>query len=133
MFFPGSIDTIAAEMGARNIDPREILRYFSWATYVLVAAVYSCLLFSAAPFKAGPRVFSKENTRSTVEILAIHAAFLLILLGCMAIAPFIVRILPYWMTDTFDVRGHPSIFDILAFLIMSGLYLVERLLVYTTP
>jgi hypothetical protein len=133
MLFPGSIATIAAGMDARNIDPREILRYFSWVTYCFVAALYSCLVFSAAPFKAGPRVLSKENMRSIPEVLGIHAAFLIIVLACMATAPLIVRLLPFWMTDTFDVRGHPSIFDILAFLIMSGLYLIERLLVYTSP
>ena len=133
MLFLGSIDAIAAGAGTRNIDPREILRYFSWATYAFVAAAYSWFLFGGALFKAGPRIFSRENTKSTPKILAIHTAFLIILLGCMAVAPFIVRVLPFWMTDTFDVRGHPSIFDILAILALFGLYGIERLLLYAAP
>ncbi len=133
MLFLSSNDAIAAGVGARNIDPREILRYFSWATYAFVAAAYSWFLFGGALFKAGPRIFSKGNTRSAPETLAIHAAFLIILLGGMAIAPFIVAMLPYWMTDTFNVRGHPSIFDILAVLAMFGLYGIERLLLYAAP
>lgn len=131
MLFLRSVDAIAAGVGARSIDPREILRYFSWATCAFVAAAYSWFLFGGAFFKAGPRIFSKVNARSTQEILAIQAAFLIILLGGIAIAPFIVAMLPYWMTDTFDVHGHPSIFDILALLVMFGLYGIERLLLYT--
>lgn len=133
MFLFGLIDAIETGVGGRNIDPREILRYFSWATYAFVAAVYSWFLFGGTLFKARPRIFSKEHTRSTPEILAIHAVFLIILLGGMALAPFIVAVLPDWMTDTFDFRGHLSIFDILAFLLMFALYGIERFLLYTAP
>lgn len=85
----------------QNIDPREDLRYFSWIYFVLVSLIYSAFVFSGELSKDGPLIFSKQNARSTREVLASHCAFLVVLFCLMRIFNFLVPNLPYWMTDTF--------------------------------
>ena len=41
----GLIISIANDQIARNIDPDETLRYFSWTLFAVIAVVYTALFF----------------------------------------------------------------------------------------
>ena len=79
----------------RNIDPREDLRFFSWAYFGLVCLAYSAFVFRGELFKDGSLIFSKQNARSPFEVLASHCAFLVILLCMMRVFNLFVPSLPY--------------------------------------
>jgi hypothetical protein len=57
----------------------------AWLLYGGSVAVYSAVVFHGE-FPGGARIFSKENARSLRVILAIHAAFLAILLCAVHVA-----------------------------------------------
>jgi hypothetical protein len=111
----------------QNIDPQEVLRYFSWTWFLFVSLIYSAFVFSGELSKDGPFIFSRRNARSTRDVIASHVAFLVILLCLMQIFCFIVPSLPYWMTDTFRARGAPSsVADIVFMVLAAALVHVER-------
>ena len=128
----GLIRAIPGVVGLRVIDPLEQLQYFSWVGYVVVAVVYTALVFHGELSKDdGPLIFSKQNARPLPVILMIHVAFLAIILEILRIAPFILPSLPDWTTDTFRVRGTSiSIIDVLFVIAMGLMYLIEGRWIY---
>lgn len=116
----------------QRIDPQEVLQYFSWWAYALVAAAYSAFVFSGELSKEGPVIFSKQNARSVSQVLVTHGAFLVILLCFLRLTSYFVLALPHWMNDTFDAgrRGRLSIADIVVFVASGIMVLIERRRLY---
>lgn len=110
----GLITLIAKDQIARNIDPDEALRYFSWTLFALIAVVYTVFVFWVELAKDGPFILSPRNTRTMLQVFFAHALFLMILLCCYQICVYVVPTLPFWMTDTFRLRhsSRASIIDI---------------------
>jgi hypothetical protein len=92
----------------QGIDPQEVLQYFSWLAYALVAAAYTAVVFGGELSKEGPRIFSKRNARSVSQVIAAHSACLTILLCFLRLASYIVLTLPHWMTNTLEGEGGRS-------------------------
>jgi hypothetical protein len=114
-----------------RIAPDEILRYFSWPVFAIIVAVYTVVVFLAELAKDGPFIFSRNNARTKSQILYAHGMFLVILLCGYRICPYIVRTLPFWMTDTFVRHGSRTSFADLVFCLAgSGLALLERKWLY---
>lgn len=111
-----------------NIDPDEVLRYFSWARFAAVAVVYSAVVFWTELAKDGPFIFSRKNARSTPQVLLAHAVFLMALLCGYRMCNEIVPTLPFWMTDTFRVSRstEASFTDLFCTLIALGIAYFER-------
>jgi hypothetical protein len=61
-----------------NIDPDEVLRYFSWSRFAILAVIYSAAVFWIELAKDGPFIFSNRNTRSEAQVLLAHAIFLMV-------------------------------------------------------
>ena len=91
---------IANERIGRNTDPAQSLRYFSWALFAVIAVVYSAFVFWLELAKDGPFIFSRNNVRTRSQVLLAHAMFLTILLCCYRICTYMIRTVPFWMTDT---------------------------------
>lgn len=115
-----------------NIDPDEVLRYFSWARFSVVAVVYSAAVFWIELAKDGPFMFSRKNARSKLQVLLAHAIFLTILFCGYRICNGVVPALPFWMTDTFRLRysGRASFADTISILLALGMALFERKWLY---
>lgn len=115
-----------------NIDPDEVLRYFSWTRFAIVAVVYSAVVFWSELARNGPFIFSRKNARSKPQVWLAHAIFLTILLCDYRICNEIVPALPFWMTDTFHLRfsNRASLADIISILLALGMALVERKWLY---
>ncbi|HEY2472649.1 MAG TPA: hypothetical protein VGI45_32990 [Terracidiphilus sp.] len=118
-----------------NIDPDEVLRYFSWTRYAIVAVVYTASVFWFELAKDGPFIFSRNNTRSKLQVLLAHAMFLTILLCGYRICTEIVPALPFWMTDTFRLKrsSRASFADIISCLVAFGMAYFERNWLYREP
>jgi hypothetical protein len=116
----------------RNIDPDEVLRYFSWTRFAIVAVVYTAFVFWLELAKNGPFIFSRNNARSKLQVLHAHAIFLTILLCGYRICTEIVPAMPFWMTDTFPLRrsARGSFADITSCLVASGMAYFERKWLY---
>lgn len=111
----------------QNIDPQEVLRYFSWIWFLFVSLIYSAFVFSGELSKDGPLIFSRRNARSTLDVITSHVVFLVILLCLMQIFCFLVPSLPYWMTDTFRAgRARYSVADIAFIALAAVLVYRER-------
>ncbi len=67
-----------AQVG-QNIDPDEMLRYFSWTVVAVIAVMYTAYVFWTELAKDGPFIFSKKNKWPKHLVLLWHACFLLIL------------------------------------------------------
>lgn len=119
-------------VGQRIVDSSENLLYFSWLAYLCVVLVYSALTFHGEFSKIdGPLIFSKENSRSILDISLIHGVFLLAILGALRAAPLVLPWLPQWMTDTFVFHGrHTSIADYLCMIAAIIMYRIERKWLY---
>ncbi len=106
---------LLADQIARNIDPDEVLRYFSWPLFAVIAMVYTAFVFWAELAKDGPFILSSRNARTRPQVFFAHALFLAILLCCYRICVFVVPTLPFWMTDTFRLRhsNRASTIDVL--------------------
>jgi hypothetical protein len=119
------------QMG-RNIDPDEALRYFSWNVFAIVALVFTGFVFWQELAKNGPFIFSHKNTRSKLQVLLAHAIFLMILLYGYRIVINVIPRLPFWMTDTFQIRysTRASFADMLLFLAVLGMAYFERKWLY---
>jgi hypothetical protein len=118
---------------SQGIDPQEVLQYFSWIAYVLIAAAYSAFVFSGELSRDGPLIFSKQNTRSAPQVIAVHLAYLTILLCLLRLASYIVLTLPHWMTDTFSGgrrNSRISIADLSFFALSATIALIERKRLY---
>jgi hypothetical protein len=126
-----AIALIATPM-ARNIDPQEGLRYFSWLGFAALALLYSAFVFTSQLSKDGPLIFSRRNVRSLLQILTLHCGFIIILLLLLRISNQIVPILSYRMTDTFKAgRGaRLSIADLVFAAIAAVLAFIERAWIY---
>ena len=99
--------------------------------YALLAAVYSTFVFTGEASKDGPLIFSKRNARSIFQVLLMHGAYLVSLLCILQIASGVVPRLPFWMTDTFAVRGsRVSFADILFALVCAVMCFIERRKLY---
>lgn len=108
----------------RNIDPKETLRYFSWAIFIGACLIYSAFVFSGELSKDGPLFFSKRNERTTSQVLGLHSAFLIALFCLMQVSALIVPTLPFRLTDTSAARGARfSLADV-------GFVLIAAVLVY---
>jgi hypothetical protein len=129
-----SFALIAAPI-ARNIDPQEVLRYFNWLAFAIFALVYSALVFTGELSKDGPLIFSKRNARPFLQILILHCAFIVILLLFVRISNQVVPILPYWMTDTFNVRrgARASLADLVFLAVAAITAYIERKWLYREP
>jgi hypothetical protein len=121
---------LASRIG--NIDPDEVLRYFSWTRFAIVAVVYSAVVFWIELAKDGPFIFSRRNTRSKTQVLLAHAMFLAAFLCGYRICTRIVPTLPFWMTDTFRLSRstRASFADIICCLVALGIAYFERKSLY---
>lgn len=102
------------------------LQYFSWWAYLAVGAVYSGLVFGGELLPLRSLLFSKRNARPLSAILAIHIAFLAILLGLMRVAVSVSPSLPDWMTEVHRASG----LDLVFIAAMFGILRLEQRLVY---
>lgn len=131
MLATGLFTLIGNPRTGRNIDPDEVLRYFSWTQYTIVAVVYTALVFWLELAKDGPFILSRKNIRSKMQVLQAHAMFLTVLLCGYRICTEIVPALPFWMTDTFRSRGlNTSFADIALFLAAFAMAQFERKWLY---
>jgi hypothetical protein len=89
----------------QGIDPQEVLQYFNWLVYALVAAAYSAIVLSGELSREGPRIFSKQNARTVHQVIAIHGACMTIYLCLLRLASYTVLMLPRWMTNTLEGEG----------------------------
>jgi hypothetical protein len=128
----GLIILVATDQIARNIDPNEALRYFSWTLFAVIAVVYTAFVFWVELAKDGPLILSTRNARTRLQVFFGHALFLTILLCCDRICVYVVPTLPFWMTDTFRLRhsNRASIIDILLFVGMFAMAYFERKWLY---
>lgn len=90
------------------------------------------LVFWLELAKDGPFIFSQKNARSKLQILQAHAIFLTMLLCGYRICTEIVPAMPFWMTDTFQLRGasRASFADIIGCLAALGMAYFERKWLY---
>ena len=118
-----------------NIDPDEVLRYFSWARFAILAVVYSVVVFWIELAKDGPFILSSKNSRSKAQVWLAHLIFLTILLCGYRICNEVVPALPSWMTDTFHLRWgtRASFADIISSLVAFGMAYLERKWLYREP
>jgi hypothetical protein len=123
---------LLADQIARNIDPDEVLRYFSWPLFAVITLVYTAFVFWAELAKNGPFILSLRNARTRQQVFLAHALFLAILLSCYRISVYVVPNLPFWMTDTFRLRhsSRASIIDILLFAATFAMAHFERKWLY---
>jgi hypothetical protein len=124
---PELILMVTSRIG-RNIDPDEVLRYFSWTRYAVIAVVYTAFVFWLELAKDGPFILSDKNARSKSQVIQAHAIFLTVLLGGYVICTDIVPKLPFWMTDTFRVgrSTRASVADIVVCAAALGMAYFER-------
>ncbi|MDE3201977.1 MAG: hypothetical protein KGN79_13765 [Acidobacteriota bacterium] len=116
---------------AQNIDPDEVLRYFSWTVFAVIAVVYTAYVFWIELAKDGPFIFSRKNQLPWHLVLLWHASFLLILFCCYRIYTAFVPHLPYWLTNTFRHRNsYMSLADIVGILAAFVLGYFERKWLY---
>lgn len=115
-----------------NIDPDEMLRYFSWAIFAIVAVACTVFVFWQELAKNGPLILSSKNARSRAQVLAAHTLFLTILLCGYRICTEIIPSLPHWMTNTFRLRysDRASFADIFSFFAALGMAYLERKWLY---
>lgn len=115
-----------------NIDPDEVLRYFSWTRFAIVAAVYSAVVFWIEFAKDGPFIFSGKNKRSKAQVWLAHLIFLTILLCGYSMCTEVAPALPFWMTDTFQLRWgtRASLTDIVSCFVAFGMAFTERKWLY---
>ena len=95
---------LLADQIARNIDPDEVLRYFSWPLFAVITLVYTAFVFWAELAKNGPFILSLRNARTRQQVFLAHALFLAILLSCYRISVYVVPNLPFWMRTRFCCR-----------------------------
>lgn len=116
-----------------NFDP---LQHFEWLIYISVGLIYSLFALFNSLSRKGGLIFARKNVRSLPVILAIHMAFLIILLLLMRAATHIYPASPIWLKETFlAVRAsrYVSTFDILFVLVMTAMYYVESRCIYLEP
>jgi hypothetical protein len=128
----GLIILIANNKIARNIDPDEVLRYFSWTLFAVIGVVYTAFVFWVELAKDGPFILSPQNARTKLQVFIAHALFLTILLCCYRICVYVVPTLPFWMTDTFRLKrsNRSSIIDIFLLVAMVAIAYFERKWLY---
>lgn len=100
----------------------------AWLPYGGSAATYSAVVFHSE-FPGGARIFSKENARSLRVILAIHTAFLAILLYAVHVAVASFPFLPSWLTVTVS-RANTTLFEFIFIVIFTAVALLERKWLY---
>jgi hypothetical protein len=124
--------TEAAFAFSPNIDPREVLQYFSWWAYLVVALIYSAFVFRDEVSKEDRQVFDKQNLVYLPNVLLVHVAFIATLFALLRIIPYILPALPYWMTNVFKPGRSlsASIADILVVLIGVLMAYLERRRIY---
>jgi hypothetical protein len=109
------------------IDQDEMLQYFSWLGYLIVGIVYSFFVFFDEVPKDARAIFSKRNKRSLIQILTIHATFVVLLLCSLRICSYVIQYLPYWISHEIDLMdGHMSIADLIFMIGVGALALYER-------
>jgi len=110
-----------------TMDQDERLQYFSLSGYLIVGLVYSVILFFYEVSEDNLVIFSKRNKRSLTQILTIHAAFITLLLCALRICSYVVRYLPFWMTNEFDLgEGYMSIAEIIFLIGALALFAYEH-------
>jgi len=124
----GTIHAIRRGTG-QPID--DALMNFSWWGYIVVATMYTVVVFRGDLSREGPLIVTKENARTPVAIFLIHSAFLALLLWAAWAAPFILPLLPYWMTGRIHTRAIDLTFaDILFILATLLMHKIERRWLY---
>ena len=123
---------LLADQISRNIDPDEVLRYFSWPLFAVITVVYTAFVSWVELAKDGPFILSSRNARTRRQVFFAHALFLTILLCCYRICVYVVPNLPFWMTDTFRLRhsSRASIIDIFLFAATFAMAYFERKWLY---
>ena len=122
---PASLMLVAAGANGPPLD--DSLLHFSWWGYVVVAALYTMVVFRGDLSREGPFILTKENARTPLAISCIHVAFLTMLLWAARAAPYILPLLPRWMTDTIHARGiNLTIADALFILTALAMHQIER-------
>lgn len=115
------------------IDPREQLQYFSWYGYALFGVLYSMIVFFDEIPEKQRVIFSKQNKRSSTEVLFIHILFLASLFCAFLACARLIRYLPVWMTNEYDLGdGYISVADGLVFIGAAVAAACEKLLLETT-
>ena len=130
MWATALITSITCSVVPRNIDPTQPLRYFSWLRFSIVAAIYTAVVFWLAD---KPFPFAGRGAAWRRQVLLVHAMFLAVLLFCFQFCPYIVPILPFWMTDTtIGRRGTKSSFiECVLYFGVFGMALFERWWLYS--
>ena len=117
--------------GTRNIDPQEALRYFSWGRFIIIAVIYTGFVFWLELAKDGPFILSQRNARSRLQVFLAHALFLTILICIYRICTYTIPTLPFWVTDTFQLRrSRASFIDLMLFLVALAMAYFERKWLY---
>jgi len=107
------------------------LLHFSWWGFIVVAALYSVVVFRGDLSREGPFILTKENARTPLAISSIHVAFLAFLLWAAWMVPYILPLLPRWMTDRIHARGiDVTIADVLFILATLVIHQIERRWLY---
>ncbi|HUN82787.1 MAG TPA: hypothetical protein VMU48_00340 [Terracidiphilus sp.] len=120
----GLILVAGTAIGPPIDDP---LMHFSWWGYVVVAALYTMVVFRGDLSREGPFILTKENARTPFAISCIHVTFLALLLWAARVTPYILPLLPRWMTDRIHARGiNLTIADALFILATVAMNQIER-------
>ncbi len=101
----GLIMLIANDRITRNIDPDEALRNFSWSRFAVIAVVYTAAVFWLELAKDGPFILSRKNDRSIAQVFLAHTLNLTILICGYRICTSMGPMKPFWMADTFRLKG----------------------------
>jgi uncharacterized protein with PQ loop repeat len=97
-----------------EVDWADLLQYSSWSGYLVIGILYSLLLFFGEIPKAKRAIFSKQNKMNLTQILLIHISFLALLFLAFRVSSHVVRYLPPWITNAYDLgEGKMSIANLL--------------------
>jgi hypothetical protein len=132
MVFPIGVHALASLTGWVSGEP---MQPFSWLIYFGFAAIYTAAIFIGY-FVASPRVFSPQNIRKRSTVVAVHCAFVAVLLGAIWLACRNLASMPTWLTEKgfmVPTKHHfamVSLLDILFFLLAVILRMIEMPCIY---
>jgi hypothetical protein len=129
MPFVNAILVLGKAVGPPIDDP---LVHFSLWGFVVFAALYTMLVFRGDLARKGPLIFAKENARTPLAILGIHAAFNALLFWASRAMPHVLPSLPRWMTDIIFTSRTPEsiIADALLIPAVVAMHQIERRWLY---
>lgn len=111
----------------------EIQPFTGWM-YILAGAIYTLTVFLGQwSRKAGPAIFSPQNTRPHARIVIVHLIFLSAFLACLWLETSNLSRLPAWMTAKVLLGRHghnASLVDWLNLAVLLILRCAEMPLIY---